>query len=191
MMKPIAFLAGISFTLVNLDATAAPTVNIETEYYSVEGDTAAEIRRSLNRNSPIRYNGKNFDGLTNWYVKWRFWWEKSENSCQIDRVTTTVDIKYTMPRLENADSIDPSLQNKWNSYITALQNHEDEHKNIAVETAEEIEKAIANIEAADNCEELEDKANSLGHSIIEEYKEVQKQYDRDTRHGATEGAKFP
>ena len=181
----------VFLTLLRSPAVAVPSVQIATEYYSVEGTSGREIRKSLNRNTPIQKNGRNFDGQTKYNVRWNFWWRQRTNSCRMNRVATNLDIKYTLPKLKNTKGLSPQLQQKWSSYMTALIAHEVEHKEIALDMAYVIEEEISHIQPAKTCQELSANANRLGNQIVQEFKEVQADFDRRTNHGATEGAVFP
>ena len=182
----IAFLA-----LLKSPAVAVPSVQTAVEYYQVEGTSSREISNSLNRNTPIRRNGKIFRGNTRYDVRWNFRWRQRANSCRMDSVETNLDIKYTLPKLKNAGSLSLHLQQKWSSYMTALIAHEYEHGEIALDMAYVIEEEILHIEPAKTCQELEANANRLGHQIVQEFKEIQADFDRRTNHGATEGVVFP
>lgn len=75
--------------------------------------------------------------------------------------------------------------------MTALQLHEDGHKDHGVAAAQEVLSTITNLPAYPSCPELETAANTAGKSVIERYNQKDIEYDRVTQHGATQGAIFP
>ena len=54
-----------------------------------------------------------------------------------------------------------------------------------------MDQAIAAMPPAGSCDTLGTSANALGKSILRKYNQLDLDYDRDTRHGTTQGARFP
>jgi predicted secreted Zn-dependent protease len=188
------FLVALSFllTLISISITEAkPAVNTNINYYTVTGKTIDEIANSLNTQTPIIYQGKKYHANTAWNVKWRFYWQESNNSCQITSVNTSVDVKFTMPKLVTYSSLNTAVKNKWDKYYSALINHENGHKNFGIQAANKIEKAILEMGKKNTCSELEKTANNIGYQIIKEDALQEKKYDEITNHGAKDGAIFP
>lgn len=177
--------------VTSIGALASPIVKVKTDYYSVSGKTAQEIRNDLNRKTPIQENGVKYDGYTSWFVKWNFWWRESNRRCSITTVKTKVDIQYTLPKLEVAITLPQPLQQKWDNYMQALIAHEAGHKNIGVRAANEIEQKIKNMASRPTCKQLEVDANHLGYETIQKYNRLDREFDRLTNHGVNDGAVFP
>ncbi len=166
-----------------------PAVDIEESYYTVTGKNVADIRRSLNRNSPIRVRGRNYDAYTNWNITWNLRYAYTSDKCAITNVVSTLSINHILPRLTS--SIAGDLQHKWLKYYDALLQHEKGHQVLAMEAAVEIQRSLAALAPQVTCTELEKKANVLGSTIINRYIEKEKDFDRTSRHGAVYGATFP
>ena len=75
--------------------------------------------------------------------------------------------------------------------MRSLRQHENGHKDIGIKAAIEIERSIAELEPAVDCDELAETANELGQSIISKYAEKEREYDARTNFGETQGAIFP
>lgn len=172
--------------LVASTAQANPVVTTETNYYLVDGKNARAIRQDMNNKRTGKY-----DALTSWWVKWHFYWNTKAGLCKLTRVTTNVNIKFTLPKLMPESVANEDAKQRWNSYYSALIAHENGHRDLALEAAAEIETALLDMDADDNCNRLEKDANSLAHRIIDDYSALQKQYDLDTNHGINDGAVFP
>ena len=106
-------------------------------------------------------------------------------------MNTTVSTTYTLPRWVDRSVGSSALQTRWDEFITALELHEEGHRDIAVEAAARIEQAIKTMGARGSCRELEQAANALGRSIVEDCQREQEEYDNRTGHGRTQGAIFP
>lgn len=163
-----------------------PVVETETTYYTVDGETAQEIRRDMNQ----KRSGK-WDAYTKWYVKWRFFWRETKDECTIKRVKTHVDVQFTLPRLATPTRANADAKRRWRRYYDALIAHENGHRDFGVNAATEIGEALLAINSEPSCDELKRAANALGYRILDRYIAEEKQYDIDTNHGMNEGAVFP
>ncbi|MCW8964999.1 MAG: DUF922 domain-containing Zn-dependent protease [Gammaproteobacteria bacterium] len=172
-------------------AIAESVVEIEKKYYLVSGQTEKEIRNDLDEKTPIHEGGKSYDAYTKWDVTWRFWWNESTVSCEITKLTTKVDIKYTLPKHAAAESLGTRLKKRWKTYQKALIKHEEGHKDFGINAAKGIENRIMTMGARASCDQLEEDANKIGYSVLEEYKLREKNYDRETNYGMNDGAIFP
>jgi len=173
-------------------AFAEPDVSLQTVTYPVRGRTAVEIRQSLNRNTPVRLDGNPFDAYTKWDVDWRFqWFENSDGTCRLTKVSTHLRIRTTLPGLLDPDSLSPDVADRWRRYTQALIAHENGHADIGVAAAREIEHELMRLEQQPTCDQLTDSANKLAREIIARHARMETRYDTDTRFGATDGANFP
>ena len=73
-------------------------------------------------------------------------------------------------------------------YLSASQQHELGHFELAKDAAERIDAAIRAQPAMPGCKLLEAAANERGNRLLEEVRHKEKQYDADTQHGKTQGA---
>ena len=73
-------------------------------------------------------------------------------------------------------------------YARALRQHEQGHVQFGRQAAQSIDQGIAALPEAPDCPTLERQANALGHRLLAAQAAQEKAYDRDTRHGATQGA---
>ncbi len=175
--------------MLAVTAHAAPTVSVVKEYYSVSGNSVAEIRRNLNKETPVRIGDNRYDAYTSWHVSWNYRFTNNQSLCDISHISTHVKIKYILPKL--ISTLSSGLHTKWNNYYTALLQHEKGHSNFALQAAQEIEDKLATVAPHKTCSELEATANTIGYQIIDKYVQLEKAYDINTQHGATEGAYFP
>ncbi len=174
-----------------LPAPAAVDIDDQVERYAIDGSTPADLRREMRAKGPRGADGKPFDGYTRWYVSWRYRYNTAGGSCAIDAVTTSVKVTMTLPQWRNPGAANTAAQQQWSRYVAALELHEQGHRRHGVDAAHEVDRAIAAMPPAGSCDALGAKANALGTSILRKYNQLDLDYDRDTRHGATQGARFP
>ncbi len=156
--------------------------------YAVNAHPSETLRQALNAATPITTNGQRFHGHTRWNVRWTFRWQsEASGQCRITEVTTRLRTEVQLPELRRAT---PSQQAVFDRYVPALSRHEQGHVQFGRDAARAVDQGIAQLPAASNCAALERQANELGHRLLREHAEREKQYDRDTRHGASQGAKL-
>ena len=179
------------FFSLPLAANAGTETRVNNVNYMVGGKTAEEIWTDVLAKTPVHQNGKRYAAHTKWNVSWQFWWLDNGNSCEISKVTTGLEVTYTLPRLKQTSSIPDSVLAQWDKYYAALFDHELGHRNLGSKAAIEIENEIYNMAPRNSCEQLESDANKIGKGVIAKYSRIDKDYDRTTNHGLNTGAVFP
>ncbi len=121
--------------------------------------------KSLNKlkSQMRRYGPKGFWGYAQWFVEWTA-------DC---RVSVTVTI--TMPKLRNPSKTPAHVRKEFDEMYVALLAHERNHGKNGIRAAQEVEQA--------KCRNTD--------PIFAKYNKADKDYDRRTKHGFTEGVKLP
>jgi len=166
---------------------ANPKVIEITNEYIVIAKKPSSLSQVLNDASPVKEDGKIFHAHTDTYVDWKYWWTKRSDYCKLNRVETTVQITYILPKLD-ISTRNTKVKKIWKKYLPAVVKHEKGHANIAINAAKEIEVELIKMEAYRNCDELSKKANQKAKAILNKYKPQHKTYDIKTDHGKTQGA---
>ena len=165
--------------------------------YDVSGTTAAEIARSIHESGPI-IDGKPYGGKTEWEGQWQIEYSRpvdeegravQEGRCRISRVDVFIDLDVTLPRWESRGEAPRRLREKWDSFIEALRVHEYWHQQSILEGGEKIRNKLDGMAAGD-CKSLKTRAEARAAEVIESVRKKNEQYDRETRHGATQGARW-
>ncbi|OED43063.1 hypothetical protein AB833_04570 [Chromatiales bacterium (ex Bugula neritina AB1)] len=167
-------------------------------YYDINGNTAEQLRNSIDRNRHLMVGNEPFDAVTDWNIKWQYNYQQTGATCVITQVSVKVLIDYRLPRWKKIHrQSNPALSMAWQRYMDNLIAHEHEHGRIAFNAADDVAQAILDSDTpADrpppsSCSELEIAANKSGMEIIELVRAQQKWFDRVTDHGANNGATFP
>jgi predicted secreted Zn-dependent protease len=179
----------ITFTFAYLillsSAAAEVSKNLSYSYYDVSVRHDQPLRPQMLAVTPIREEGSPFIGFTKWNIRWSFKWNADRNgSCRITSSSTELVADILLPRLSGA-SVEQIAS--FNGYIVILRQHELGHYNIAEEAAQRIDSDLKNIPVMGNCKMLEDYANTTSRSTLDRFNEKSRQYDRDTKHGETQG----
>ena len=173
-------------------AAAEPIVKRNVVHYEVDGATAQAIRAELSRLGPIgRIEKRRFDAHTLWNVKWTYRFRNVGQECAVARVTVSIDITMTVPRLKPNGPRPDEVTRAFEEFAKALLAHEEGHAENGIEAARRIEAAIRDMQPKPTCDALGRAANALGDDLIKEANRKDLDYDASTQHGRSQGARFP
>lgn len=177
----------LALFLIAISAIARAEVNesIVEDTYSVDQTTNTSLLTALNRASPVRHEGKVFHAYTAWNVHWRFKWDATAGGCRITSVDTDLSVKTTLPEWRSGNS---AIAMQFVTYLAALRKHEDGHLRIGRRAAQAADLAILRLPSMASCDLLEREANRAGDAVLEDAMRDEVEYDRNTRHGCTQGA---
>ncbi|GEM_PF-923582 len=154
------------------------------EWYDVTGATLNEVRQSLRERSPA----KPYDAEAKWWIDWRYRWMNDATACRLTQVTVMLRVVTTFPRLAPDAPAPADLRRSWQSYSDRLMVHERGHARIGADAAEQIDQRLKTISIEGNCDNMEATANEAAMELIRQANQADKDYDRRTNHGATQGA---
>lgn len=166
---------------------AQASVRIKHLSYSVDLADTTDLNDALSDASPIRVHGTVIHGYTRWFVRWRSFWRADDGLCRMLRVSTEVDIEFTLPNATRLPR-DRAARQRYTTYLNALRAHEQGHADFATQAARQIEQALMTVPPQADCEQLSAAANARGHAIIENTRALERAYDDRTGHGRTQGA---
>lgn len=180
------------FSSLSVANPSQANISLKTNYYTVKGKTAEELRAHMNRLGPLDpLSNRRYDAYTAWNVQWRYRTVNKNNRCYLHSPTVNTSITMTLPQWNLSANTSGQLKQKWSTYIQALLNHENGHKQHGISAGEEILQLLRQINSYSSCQSLQQAANQTGHDIISKYSQKDIIYDQKTRYGATQGAVFP
>lgn len=149
------------------------------DYYDASGDDAAAIRRSIDAARPTdAHDGQRVDALTTWRMRWS--WPTRTRGCDLGKARVTFAATVRMPRLAVVpDAVKPA----WDRYVAALERHEAGHARHGYNGRAAVLAAIRGATCA--------TADAAATAALAKLDAFGVQYDRETRHGMTQGAVFP
>nr|WP_314434665.1 DUF922 domain-containing protein [uncultured Brevundimonas sp.] len=150
--------------------------------YPVTGRFPREIRASINAVRPADAAGVKHDAMTLW--NYRLNAQSRNGVCHPSDIDVDYDVTITLPDLQTRDRMHRTDRDAWDRYMTALVKHEVNHARIVRRGAELLQDAVR---SAATCEE----ANTVFSTITPQINAASDLYDRQTDHGAREGATFP
>ena len=175
-----------------MDAGAAPIIKRKNLTYDVSGETPAVVRSQIDIHGPMHpTEKKRYDGITEWDLNWKYQMSRRGKIWIVTSRTVTLDIRVKVPQWTDRKKAPPLAQRQWKIYQTNLIRHEQGHVNIAVRAAHAIDKYIGTYGGASSVEHMRANIDRNAKLILEKYRKYDTSYDKRTRHGATQGAKFP
>jgi predicted secreted Zn-dependent protease len=173
------------------DKVLPPVVNEKYEYYEVCGSCEDELHCDLKKKCVTGNDGKKFDSLTIWDIKWDHGYDQTSKTCAVNAFKPIVSIPFRYPQWTRTDVAPQSLLEKWDRYIRNLIAHENGHRDMVVAAVNDLSRAVAHLPSAPTCEDLDSKMRALFRTSMEKMKQDQREYDETTKHDATQGAAFP
>lgn len=151
--------------------------------YPVRGGTPRSVRESMNDVRPATPSGERFDGMTSWRFATR-WQGTADGNCDPSTAEVTMTIVVTLPELEAPQRLNRQERANWERYLKALAGHEHNHVRLAVAGGEQLRTFMR---GAPNCATMQAARAQIDAAI----RDANNTYDTTTRHGATEGARYP
>ncbi len=162
------------------------------DFFGARADAAgSSLRQRLLVSTDYQGREKRFTGQTDWHIEWRACFEPAGLTCRIGGVSSVVKVTYTLPRWVDRPNAPPGWRDRWDRYITSLAAHEKGHGAIALEVARLIEQALVGLENNEGCEALNLASSRVVDEVMSRGEALQRDYDRVTAHGSTQGARFP
>jgi predicted secreted Zn-dependent protease len=158
------------------------------EYYDVDGARVCDLEKQINTNGTRWNDGRTYAAVTSWDVNYSYdVADDKDGKCSVKSVKTKVDIVYHLPR-RNCPTSTPQMTLIWDNYMVNLKHHEFGHKDLTVKVAEELNETLASLQGFSSHEELDREAKRRTGEKLRKLNEIQIAYDKETKHGETQGA---
>jgi predicted secreted Zn-dependent protease len=171
-------------------AAFAPIVTEKYEYYEVHGGCDKDLKCQMRRNGITWSDGKKYDSTTNWHVTWKYGYNRTPDACSVDSFRVFVEIIFLYPKWVQSGDAPRQLMDKWEAYLQNLVTHENGHRDLAVEAALELARAVAELPPSPTCADVDRGVRALSRVRMSMLNNDEKEYDTETGHGYTQGAVF-
>ena len=159
---------------------------LDYEHYEAHAGPGRALSQALNDASPFRPGNLVFHSATAWYLDWKVRPEPTaDGRCRVGAVRVELHGRMVLPRLVGASS---EQQQRFDSYLVRLREHELGHYEIGREAARELEQEFYALHPAGSCGELQATARDTGARLLPRYEAMGDTYDLQTQHGKTQGA---
>jgi predicted secreted Zn-dependent protease len=158
-------------------------------YYDVEGRSEEDLLQAMSRGGP-EWEGRRYFGLTTSEVRYAYWKVPAATGCDLEGIEVTSAITISLPKWRPMAGTPYALERSWRQFERALALHEDGHRRLLVEEAEQIRLVLAGLRT-ETCAEMDAKARQEVERVRDGYGALHRSYDARTEHGRTQGAQWP
>ena len=176
MSKYAAVFSGLVFMLGVGEARADVKLDITYSTYQLRGLSRQAIHKDLHRVAKRASDGI-VEGEVSDDWHWNFQFESAENSCRVSSDEIVLKLNILLPTWADEERADQAVRTAWDSYFQELKAHEDGHKTIAVDAAEQVSKLTHGATAPGSCTALEQSLNRAAKQIVENSEKAQDQLD--------------
>lgn len=159
-------------------------------YYEIGGDTPEELHRQLDTARPD-LGDERWDAYTRWKARWTFAREQQGDRCRVSGARVELNLTFILPRWVPRTQPTEELEGRWRRFMAALVAHEEGHARVGLACAEELAGALARVPETGDCPSLDAYVDAEARRIIDRHGAEDAQYERATRHGATQGVRRP
>ena len=170
---------------LSLPAYGKLDVRQSTQNYPVYADVLGELLNTLDAASPVKRDGKVEHGHIQHQIGWEFLFNGRTRQCQVNKLTTTVEIEYTLPRL---DSYSEAVKQLWSRWYPHLAEYQRKQGLMIIAAAERLDQQLAALPQVGNCRILKKQAQRIGEQVQGELSLALQQLQQETEFGRTEKA---
>lgn len=106
-------------------------------------------------------------------------------------MVTDLNLTMTLPKWRSKRQATRLLIEQWDRYFDNLLFHEQGHTRIGREATIEVLTRVEGISPKRTCDEMQTAVEELAQQVIRDYVAKDMDYDKETEHGLTQGARFP
>lgn len=163
--------------LLSACTSVGERTQISVGYYDIKGTTFSELDQQILLHGPtVKGVGKAL-AATNIKMEPNIRFSRLNGKCRLTKIRVKVKARVTLPRLTNRKNLTKKLRNAWNNLEEYARLHEAVHVAIADHHALEIEKALAALPPAEDCEKLRTNAQDLAATLLEKHQQEQLRFD--------------
>lgn len=135
------------------------------------------MQAQINRKGP-KVGGSRRVAATRWRIRWTFSAQPEGEWCSVAAANVALRIDFIFPRWSEPAAASSAFRQQWFSLLGEVRTHEYQHKKIAVQTADGVDKTLNRLGSFSACNEAERVANSAGRDVVKEGRERQDAFDR-------------
>jgi predicted secreted Zn-dependent protease len=161
------------------DANARLRTTEKTKYFNVDGNTTADLRKSLRRAHP------DFYAETQWHAVTNYAWKPFGKTCRMTKVDVSLELVVLLPRRQTGPRLSPEVQKKWDDFVAAIIVHENGHVKLYKAAARDLDKSLRAVSRP--CRTIGRHADAVNEDGFKRMQKVNDDYDTRTNGGEKQG----
>jgi predicted secreted Zn-dependent protease len=114
---------------------------------------------------------------TEWSIDPTFAFAPDGSVCKLTTSAVKVSVNYRLPSWQPSRPAEADMKAFWRREWAEILEHEGRHRDLAVETANQVQTALSALEPAPKCAELIERAKALAFRLIDEGEQRQRDFD--------------
>lgn len=178
-LLPTIILAALSLACLAQSASASKIYRKDS-FYTISGNTAAELDRSLSGRGPfLKTTGSRHPGATRLKFVPDIRLVKEGRYCKVAKANIDIEAKVLLPRWKQRNSTrSPELAIIWDVLYRDIRRHEESHIVIARAHASEMEHEIRSLYYQRNCQDLQRNINKVVNRVMRKHDRAQAYFER-------------
>jgi predicted secreted Zn-dependent protease len=168
------------------DTTSQVPSTVRHDFYLIEGASLNDLGESMKTRRPHDHNA-----YTKWHIDWNYSFRIEPNQWTLDKFDTRVQIRYTFPKWQTTDTPDKNVVTEWERFMNAVTEHEIGHSDLGLAAAAEMNRTMSfSVWQGETRREVKERIDAKCSEILEKYRKLEIEYDKNTDHGKTQGARL-
>ncbi|WP_462158281.1 DUF922 domain-containing protein [Pseudoalteromonas sp. GB56] len=175
----------ILLLLLSFSAFAELDVTEKTSSYPVIADSVTDLKAALDAASPAKKDDKVVHANTAYEIDYQFRFSSRSRVCEVNKVTTTLDLQYTLPKL---DSQNDEVKKVWSKWFPNLAQYQHQKGELVRAAAQSLDDQLSHMPEVGKCQKLKSQADELAAKVKNELATQLRLLDQKTEFGRTEHA---
>lgn len=166
------------------------TLRENTQAYEINARNAADIAAALRLHGLIAATESGYRSSYVWQLSWVLTPQQDAQGCRVKDLAVKLTSISSEPHWAAPAGTPAALTADWARYLAALRAFQGKHRALTVSKAQGLKARVAKLQAK-TCESLQHGVDFIGQQWIEDIRKASDDYDRTTRHGETDGLRWP
>ena len=179
-MRPLRLaVTALMLCLAAQTGAADPLISKSYSYFSVGGETAADLEREFSLLGPqMSGTGTRHAGATRIKLGGSVDYESTDGRCRVLDAKVSLETHLTLPRWKDRKHAGPEMAMIWEVLSSDIKRHEERHAEIARQYARRLEKALEDLRPEADCQRMQARVDATTKKIVDKHAADQDRFDR-------------
>jgi len=150
---------------------------VSVDYYSISGDSTADLDREIKQKGPRIGGGKHAVAVARIRMIPNIRYEKTAKGCRASSAKIAVNARVTLPRWTGRNTASKAVGKAWDNIDRYTRLHEAVHVAIAFRHAKDTERELLAAQPQANCKDMRQVARAIVSRNLQLHDKAQRQFD--------------